>query len=249
MTKRDRLVAEPLYKRAEAAMVARIVRGDWKPGERLPNEFALAETFGVSQGTIRKALTALEERGLLERAPGRGTTIARTTEAEALFAFFRMRDAEDRMAVPEPLSERIERRAATPEERAALRPESPEVYAIERVRAHDGAPLVLERIRFSAALAEGLEAEQPLPNSLYVHLEARHGVAIMRAEEALTAVAADATEAAALGVAEGAPLLAVERRCYDLADRLVELRSSRYRTDRASYRVEHLRTGPLAGTR
>ena len=75
----SRLISQPLYKRAEVLMTSNIATGKWEPGTVLPNEFVLAEELGVSQGTVRKALTAMEARGLLTRAPGRGTMVCRTT--------------------------------------------------------------------------------------------------------------------------------------------------------------------------
>ena len=66
----------PLYKAAEEAMIANITNGTWEVGRRLPNEFELADEFGVSQGTMRRALIRLEEMGLLNRKPGRGTLVA-----------------------------------------------------------------------------------------------------------------------------------------------------------------------------
>ncbi len=246
MTQDGPLVAQPLYKRAESAMIARIVGNVWTPGMRLPNEFALAREFGVSQGTIRKALMALEERGLLARSPGRGTTVARTTPAEALFAFFRLRGADGRMATPEPLAESVLRRPATDAERAELGSDCAEVCVLERVRQHAGAPLALEEMRLPAHLTPGMERESPLPNSLYPYLQDRFGLAIMRAAESLTATLADARAARRLDVAPGAPLLRVERRAFDLAGRLVELRTSHYRTDKAHYAVDLARTGPGA---
>lgn len=246
MTQDGPLVAQPLYKRAENAMIARIVGNVWTPGMRLPNEFALAREFGVSQGTIRKALMALEERGLLARSPGRGTTVARTTPAEALFAFFRLRDAEGRMATPEPMTERLTRRPATDVERAELGADCAQVCVLERVRQYAGAPLALEEMRLPAHLTPGMERETPLPNSLYPYLQDRFGLAIMRAAEAVTATLADAQTALRLDVAAGAPLLRVERRAFDLAGRLVELRTSHYRTDKVHYAVELARSGPGA---
>lgn len=65
----------PLYKAVETEMIRRIRAGEWAVGMRLPNEFGLADAFGVSQGTMRRALITLEEMGLLARKPGRGTVI------------------------------------------------------------------------------------------------------------------------------------------------------------------------------
>ena len=66
----------PLYKTAEAEMIRRIETGAWATGSRLPNEFILAAEFGISQGTMRRALITLEGMGLLDRKPGRGTLVA-----------------------------------------------------------------------------------------------------------------------------------------------------------------------------
>ena len=65
----------PLYKATETEMIRRIKAGEWAVGLRLPNEFGLAEEFGVSQGTMRRVLITLEGLGLLSRKPGRGTIV------------------------------------------------------------------------------------------------------------------------------------------------------------------------------
>ena len=66
----------PLYKATETEMIRRIDSGAWEVGRRLPNEFVLAEEFGVSQGTMRRALMSLEAMGYLDRKPGRGTLVS-----------------------------------------------------------------------------------------------------------------------------------------------------------------------------
>jgi len=49
----------PLYVQVRELMIGRMVQGVWKPGAVLPSEVQLAAEFGVSQGTVRKALDAL----------------------------------------------------------------------------------------------------------------------------------------------------------------------------------------------
>jgi DNA-binding transcriptional MocR family regulator len=63
------------YLRVAAAVRQRIQAGEWKPGKLIPNEGDLAREMGVSSGTTRKALDALEADGLLERKQGRGTFV------------------------------------------------------------------------------------------------------------------------------------------------------------------------------
>lgn len=52
-----------------------LLRGDYRPGERLPHEEELARRFGVSRGTVRSALRALQEEGRLSILPGRGVEV------------------------------------------------------------------------------------------------------------------------------------------------------------------------------
>lgn len=73
----------PLYKAVETEMIRRIRAGEWAVGMRLPNEFGLADAFGVSQGTMRRALITLEEMGLLARKPGRGTVVCAAQPAQS----------------------------------------------------------------------------------------------------------------------------------------------------------------------
>lgn len=58
-----------------------ITAGRIRPGERLV-ELALAERFGVSQGSVREALRRLDQEGLLDTQPRRGTRVRELTLAE-----------------------------------------------------------------------------------------------------------------------------------------------------------------------
>ena len=51
-------------------------------GERIPNEFKLAEMFGVGRSTIREAVKSLVIKGILEVRRGSGTYVAATSSAE-----------------------------------------------------------------------------------------------------------------------------------------------------------------------
>ena len=51
-------------------------------GEKIPNEFELAEKFGVGRSTIREAVKALESKGVLEVRRGAGTYVTGTSTRE-----------------------------------------------------------------------------------------------------------------------------------------------------------------------
>lgn len=225
----------PLYQDVEAQMVARISSGDWGPGTRLPNEFVLADEFGVSQGTLRKALAGLEARGLVTRRPRHGTVVAEQTDEKALFAFFRLRQQDGSMLLPEPGVEEIKKRAATVEEQDVLG--SADVWHLTRARQHQGKPFSLERIVLPDTLCPALDSHSPFPNSLYPFLEQTFRISVAQIEEDISAVSAYEEAANVLRVGVGTPLLRALRRSFDLTGRCVELRDSLYLSDNQYYAV------------
>jgi DNA-binding GntR family transcriptional regulator len=68
--------ADLAYVRVADDIAARIASGELKPGARLRAERELAEHYGVSYGTIRRAMEVLRERGLITTIHGRGTFVS-----------------------------------------------------------------------------------------------------------------------------------------------------------------------------
>jgi len=58
-------------------------RGEWKPGDLIPNEADLALEFGCARTTVNRALRALAETGLLDRRRKAGTRVAAQPVAKA----------------------------------------------------------------------------------------------------------------------------------------------------------------------
>jgi DNA-binding FadR family transcriptional regulator len=56
-------------------LIAEIVSGARAPGDKLPKETDLSETFGVSRGVTRETIRAMEERGLISVKHGKGATV------------------------------------------------------------------------------------------------------------------------------------------------------------------------------
>lgn len=71
-------------------LVREIVSGRIADGARLPTERQMASDLGIAIGTLRKALAALEERGLLERVQGSGNYVRAKTDIDSVYAFFRL---------------------------------------------------------------------------------------------------------------------------------------------------------------
>ena len=229
----------PLYLQIKALLEASLETGEWRPGEAIPSEIDLAERFRVSQGTVRKAIDALAAGNLLVRRQGKGTFVATHTEEKASnVRFLRIRggDGHDEHPVSRLLDVRRVRAGADVARLLDLKPGAA-VVVLRRVLEYDGAPVVLDEITLPAALFRGLTKAKlaGYHGSMYSYFETQFGVRMLRAHEKLIAVAADAESAAILGVAAGAPLLAVERVTFTFGDRPVEVRRGLCKTTRHHY--------------
>ena len=63
------------YRRIASRIEADIADGTYPAGSKLPPEKALAETYEVAYGTIRRAMDVLRERGLIMTIWGKGTFV------------------------------------------------------------------------------------------------------------------------------------------------------------------------------
>jgi GntR family transcriptional regulator len=63
---------------------AQIVSGDIPPGQRLPSETMLAQTYGVATKTARAALMMLRNEGLAAHVRGYGVVVREPVEPETV---------------------------------------------------------------------------------------------------------------------------------------------------------------------
>jgi GntR family transcriptional regulator len=233
----------PLYQQIKSLILRSLQGGEWRPGEAIPSEIELAARFKVSQGTVRKAIDELATENLLVRRQGKGTFVATHAEEKIQYRFLRlMPEAEE--AVPEPMQRQILdcRRLRAPADvaRALDLRSGDTAVQVRRTLSQSGRAVVLDDIWLPGHLFKGLTAERlaGYRGALYSLFETEFGVRMIRAEEKIRAVAADATTAVILGVAEGAPLLSVERLSRTYGDKPVELRRGLYQTATHYYRNE-----------
>lgn len=71
----DRECAQPLWQQIESRLHSDISSGALLRGARLPSAGTLAQSLGVNRHTVRRALAALAQRGLVRVEPGRGTFV------------------------------------------------------------------------------------------------------------------------------------------------------------------------------
>ncbi|HNW65428.1 MAG TPA: GntR family transcriptional regulator [Piscinibacter sp.] len=232
----------PLYQQIKALMVRDLQAGVWRPGEAIPSETELAVRFKVSQGTVRKAIDELATENLLVRRQGKGTFVATHAEQTTQYRFLRLQPDD---GVTDGGTQRrfIDcRRLRAPAEvaRALGLRSGDAAIQIKRVLSLRGVPVVFDEIWLPAAPFKGLTAERlsGYRGPMYGLFESEFGVRMIRAEEKIRAVAADAQSAELLAVAVGAPLLLVERLSLSYGDKPVELRRGLYNTQSHHYRNE-----------
>ncbi|MCE4536532.1 GntR family transcriptional regulator [Pelomonas sp. P7] len=228
----------PLYEQIRQLIVAALAAGEWRPGDALPSEAALAARFGASPGTVRRALDELAAEHLVDRRQGSGTFVSTHAAPREPFRFLRLvADDEARGFSRELLGCRRVRATAEVARTLGLRTAEP-VIEVRRLLHRRDRPVVLDELWLPERQFEGLTTEvlEAHAGALYALFEARFGVHMVRAEEKLRAVAATPEAARLLGVEEGEPLLSVERLAFTYGDRPVELRRGLYHTASDHYR-------------
>jgi GntR family transcriptional regulator, transcriptional repressor for pyruvate dehydrogenase complex len=71
--------ASRLYEQIVQQIEGSILKGELSEGSQLPAERDLAKQFGVSRTAVREAIKALQEKGLVDAFPGRGTFVTNGT--------------------------------------------------------------------------------------------------------------------------------------------------------------------------
>lgn len=233
----------PLYQQIKDLITRGLQGGEWKPGELIPSESELARRFGVSQGTVRKAVDELAAEGLLLRRQGRGTFVSTHHEERVKFRFLRLVPDGEGMA-PQPMERQFlecKRVRATHEVARALGVKPGDgLTQVRRLLLLQGRPVVYEEIYLAGAAFRALTAErlESYRGPLYALFESEFSTRMVRAEERLRAVNATPQEAQWLQVDPGQALLLVERVSFSYSDRAVEFRRGLYNTQHHHYRNE-----------
>ncbi|MCU0952934.1 MAG: GntR family transcriptional regulator [Burkholderiaceae bacterium] len=220
-------VFAPLYRQIKQLIVASLEQGEWKPGELIPSEIDLAARFQVSQGTVRKAVDELAAENLLLRRQGKGTFVATHHEPRAQYRFLRLQPDAGEGAPAHSRFLECRRQRATAEIAALLELKAGDpVVFVRRLLSFDDVPTVLDDIWLPGSAFKGLTAERlaQYHGPLYGLFETEFGTRMIRAEERIRAVAADAVAVQCLRVDPGTPLLLVERVSYSYGERPVEVR-------------------------
>lgn len=221
----------PLYQQLSERLADLIARGALRAGDRLPSERQLTEMSATSRVTVRKALSELTEKGLIEQRHGSGSFVspsARRTEP----VLPPVSSLSDELLHKGQFSRVIWLKKAAVQARfrdmTVLGLDLPEqVAAFERIRFVDEQPLSYERSVFrGTALPDVSMVDQ----SIYAALD-KNGTTPRRVVQEVTAVNMAPSEARRLETLTAAAGLLVTRTGYDAGGVVIEFTQALFRAD------------------
>jgi GntR family transcriptional regulator len=223
----------------------------WIPGDLLPSETQLCKQFGVSRGTVVKAIDVLLSEGLLQRRQGVGTFVARP-------ALHRM---------PGYLlgfSETVRRQGRTPTHRVISESELSRADALQfgcdepafmfkRIRLVDDVPWAIHNALIPSAVAANLPSVygpasrvKDATFSLYDAFDDA-GVIIDHADESINVRLATEDESDLLMIKRPSAVMLVHRKSFDPRGQLVELIEAVYLEGCYTYDTRLVRAQGVAG--
>ena len=238
----------PLYAQLAAVLRQRIIRGEWKEGDRLPSHGELTREFTVARVTVRQAISILERDGVVKSRRGRGTFVAaqpgsrrRLPMHATLMSMLTMMQA-----IP-PDMVKIEEGVATP----TLHPEdgtpAPSYVCFRRLYRRESIPIDVASLYLDERIFR-LAPDRLRETYIVQEIAAMPEVHIAQASQTVTVEMADAAVAGLLHVAAGAPIARLRRVFRDPAGVVLFVGEYDYRGDLVQLEMD-LVPAPVARTR
>lgn len=234
---------QPLYNQL-VDLLSDKIQNEMHPGDALPSERDLAETYGLSRTTVRLAMSELEELGLVTRKHGKGTFVSSvsrdTTDLMGTYSFTDQMRSLGRVPHTEVLDFEVREASKFVAQNMDLRL-GEAVFRMRRLRSADGVPMMLERTYMPVKVFDSLTQHMVESKSLYEIVEQDFRMKIKTAEEAFGARAARPDEAKLLKIDENAPVLHLVRTTYNSKNVIIEYTRSVARADMFEYKIVHTR--------
>lgn len=202
----------PKYIAIARAIAAAVRDEELIPGQVLPAQRELAESFGVTVMTVRQAITVLTEQGLLTSEQGRGTYVLAQPFRLPMGRLASLADqvaASGRTLRTDVLGFGLIEVSPLEQQRMGLG--VPEAYELVRLRLVDGEPFILQTSLLPREIGTALDADALQERSLYELIAEGLGIRVARANETVQATALDHESASLLRRRVGEPALLSSR--------------------------------------
>jgi GntR family transcriptional regulator len=220
----------PRYVQLAEILRARIGRGQWNAGEKLPSLDELGREFAVARVTVRQAIDVLAREGLVSPEQGRGTFVThRKADERRLHAVTTMGELAELYRDTRPELLNLSEASAAPALKEGEGKAAPKYFYMRRVHAIDGMPYCVISIYLDDRIFRRAPAR--VRNELVIPLLMSLKVKIARARQRLTIGTADVDEALHLKVPVNSPVGRVRRVFNAPDDTLIYLAEVTYRGD------------------
>ena len=235
---------QPLYDQL-VDLLREKIENELEPGALLPSERELSERYGLSRTTVRLALKELETLGLISRKHGKGTFVAdlsrEATNLMGSYSFTEQMRSLGRVPRTEILEFEVTEATKSVAEHLDLHL-GDKVFRMKRLRLADDVPMMVERTYLPVSRFVSLTLEDVSRKPLYDIVEQDYHEKIRAAEEEFYASIARNSDAATLGIPEGAPVLRLVRTTINDKNVVIEYTQSVARADQFTYKVSHIRS-------
>ncbi|WP_407316416.1 GntR family transcriptional regulator [Pseudomonas sp. nanlin1] len=229
----------PLYEVVKRHICEAILLGEWASGTVIPSEMALASDFGVSVGTVRRALAELVAEGMLMRRRKTGTVVTGWAPLHNLryfFQYFRLHSKAGALLKSRTLLLDYQLGAASPlEAQQLLIEEGSAVYRLHRLRSIDGVAAMHERFTLVACKVPNFPGPEALPELLYRFLLDQYGLRVAAVREQLTAGLASDEDCRLLDLTAPHAVMVIDAVSFDQAATPVMMTHQRASTDHFMY--------------
>lgn len=218
-----------------------IARGELQPGQRMPSEHALAQSFGVHRHTVRRALADLVQRGLVRASQGSGTFVEDFAVDLALGKRTRHRHSLDQAGVRGALQviEGREVAASADVARALDVRARSKVLHLQVLGEGAGQPLHVSERWFPLPRFRGLQDHVQASGSITQAFAALGVADYTRRESRIAAVMPTPDVAEQLKQSPSRPVLRVSSVNVDREGRPIEFANTWFAGDRVTLTVQH----------
>jgi len=230
----DKTSSTPLHIQLTNLLRQRIVSFDLEPDSQLPSEREMCDQYGISRITVRKAMAALQNEGLIYTTVGKGTYVAvqkLKEELRPLSSFTEDLERRGLVASSQVLNAAI---VSTDEDLAGkLRvTQGSEVVLIHRLRLANGSPIAIQTTWLPHEYCPEILHHDLAARSIFDILRMEYGLTLAHADTDITASLARFEECRLLGVVPPSAVLVCDQTTYLDSGEVIEFVHSIFRGDK-----------------
>ncbi len=228
----------PIYLQLREIVRNKIEDGEYLPGTAIPSENELAETYGINRITVRNAVDALVNEGVLRRVQGKGVFVVGNKMEQSLEEYVGFISSVNKDKSTVSVKEQTKMLRPAGDKFANMFNISPTdlIYYILHIVFEDSEPVSLEELFIPQYVIPQLDTV----NSSVFHIHdvfAFYGISVSAVRQNLEIVECDAKSRKLLNVPDGVAMMMMKCTYQDDSGRIIEFNKSFTRSDKSSFKI------------